>query len=254
MSAALARNWWAVGLRSLVAVAFAITVILLLPRPTLGALVLLFAAYLAADGALAIVAGVRAMRRGELWQALMFEGALNLMVGGAVLIWPAMAAVAFDRLTSAWAIVTGALLLAAARRLARSHGRWLLVLAGAQRLGARWLRRWVRRPGAHPRRWMVARRLCAAVCNSSSGPRRPAAMAGSQGLHICIGQHVGRGSRCHHVSAAECAPRPIAGRGICRAAQSPAWRSDSCPIQKRSRAPSAEARDCPPQAPRSPPS
>jgi uncharacterized membrane protein HdeD (DUF308 family) len=131
MSAVLARNWWAVGLRSLVAVAFAIAVILLLPRPTLGALVLLFAAYLAADGALAIVAGVRAMRRGELWQALMFEGAANLMVAGAVLIWPAMAAVAFVPLTSAWAIVTGALLLAAARRLARSHGRWLFVLAGA---------------------------------------------------------------------------------------------------------------------------
>src|SRR3982074_2830868 len=65
MSAALARNWWAVGLRSLVAVAFAIAVILLLPRSTLGALVLLFAAYLAADGALAIGAGRRAMRRGE---------------------------------------------------------------------------------------------------------------------------------------------------------------------------------------------
>jgi uncharacterized membrane protein HdeD (DUF308 family) len=136
MSAALARNWWAVGLRSLVAVAFAIAVILLLPRSTLGTLVLLFAAYLAADGALAIVAGVRAMRRGELWQALMFEGAANLMFAGAVLIWPAMAAVAFVRLTSAWAIVTGALLLAAARRLARSHGRWLLVLAGA--LSATW--------------------------------------------------------------------------------------------------------------------
>jgi hypothetical protein len=153
MSAVLARNWWAVGLRSLVAVAFAIAVILLLPRPTLGALVLLFAAYLAADGALAIVAGVRAMRRGELWQALMFEGAANLMVGGAVLIWPGDGCCRLrppdqrvgDRDWSA----------PACRRAApcRSHGRWLLVLAGAQRLGARWLRRWVRRPGAHQRRW-----------------------------------------------------------------------------------------------------
>ena len=41
-----------------------------------------------------------------------------------------MAAVAFVRLTSAWAIVTGALLLAAARRLSVSHGRWVLALTG----------------------------------------------------------------------------------------------------------------------------
>jgi hydrogenase/urease accessory protein HupE len=67
---------------------------------------------------------------GELWQTLIFEGATNLALVGAVLIWPAMAAVAFVRLTSAWAIVTAALLLAAARRLSLSHGRWLLALAG----------------------------------------------------------------------------------------------------------------------------
>jgi uncharacterized membrane protein HdeD (DUF308 family) len=129
MSAGLARNWRAVGMRAGLAVLFAITV-LLLPRPTLGVLVLTFAAYVAADGAMAIVAGIRAMRRGELWQTLIFEGAVNISVAGVVLAWPAMAAVAFVRLTSVWAILTGALLLAAARRLSLSHGRWLLALAG----------------------------------------------------------------------------------------------------------------------------
>ena len=44
------------------------------------------------------------MRRDEFWQTLIFEGATNLALVGAVLIWPAMAAVAFVRLTSAWAI------------------------------------------------------------------------------------------------------------------------------------------------------
>jgi uncharacterized membrane protein HdeD (DUF308 family) len=85
---------------------------------------------MAADGALAIVSGLRAMRCDEFWQTLIFEGAINLALVGGVLIWPAMAAMAFVRLTSAWAIVTGALLLAAARRLSLSHGRWLLALAG----------------------------------------------------------------------------------------------------------------------------
>ena len=101
MSAALARNWWAIGLRALLAVAFVIAV-LLLPRPTLGALVLMFAAYMAADGALEIVSGLRAMRRGEFWQTLIFEGATNLALMRVLCrIWPAMAAVAFVRLTSA---------------------------------------------------------------------------------------------------------------------------------------------------------
>ena len=78
MSAGLARNWWTVGLRALFAVVFIIAV-LLLPRPTLGALIIMFAAYVAADGALAIVLGLRAMRRGELWQTLIFEaGAVGL--------------------------------------------------------------------------------------------------------------------------------------------------------------------------------
>jgi uncharacterized membrane protein HdeD (DUF308 family) len=79
---------------------------------------------------MALVAGIRAMRRGELWQTLIFEGAVNLSVTGVVLVGPAMAAVAFVRLTSVWAIVTGALLLVAARRLSVAHGRWLLALAG----------------------------------------------------------------------------------------------------------------------------
>jgi uncharacterized membrane protein HdeD (DUF308 family) len=88
------------------------------------------AACIAADGALAIVSGLRGMRRRGLWQPPIFEGAVKLALAGVVLIWPAMAAVAFVRLTSAWAVITGALLLAAARRLSLSHGRWLLALAG----------------------------------------------------------------------------------------------------------------------------
>ena len=135
-SAVLARNWWAVGLRGLIAIAFSI-IVLLPRRPALGALIMMFAAYVASDGALAIVAGVRAMRRGELWQTLMLvEGATNIAVAGAVLIWPAMASVAFVHLASAWAIITGALLIAAARRLSLSHGRALLALAGV--LSATW--------------------------------------------------------------------------------------------------------------------
>jgi uncharacterized membrane protein HdeD (DUF308 family) len=135
MSAGLARNWWAVGLRGAAAMLFVIA-ILCLPSPTTAALVLMFAAYVAADGVLAILAGMRAAPRGELWRLLILEGATNLAAAGAVLAWPAIAIAApFLRLACTWAVVTGALLLAAAHRLSGPHGRWILVLAGVASAG-----------------------------------------------------------------------------------------------------------------------
>ena len=135
MSAGLARNWWAVGLRGAVAMLLVIA-ILCLPSPTIASLVLMFAAYVAADGALAILAGMRAVPRGERWHLLILEGATNLAAAAAVLAWPAVAIAApFVRLACAWAVVTGALLLAAAHRLSGPHGRWVLVVAGVASAG-----------------------------------------------------------------------------------------------------------------------
>jgi uncharacterized membrane protein HdeD (DUF308 family) len=135
MSAVLAANWWAVALRGLAGIAFA-AVILTMPRPTLAALVLLFAAYLAADGLLAILAGARAARRGARWRMLILEGAVNLGLAGGIAVWPAVSAVAFLHIVGAWAVVTGALLLAAAHRLSGPHGGRALALAGA--ISAAW--------------------------------------------------------------------------------------------------------------------
>jgi hypothetical protein len=64
------------------------------------------------------------------WWTLIVEGMVNLGVG-AVLIWPAVIVVPFVDLASGWAIVTGALMLAVAGRLAGRRGRWILSAAGA---------------------------------------------------------------------------------------------------------------------------
>ena len=77
MSAALARNWWAISLRGVVAVIFGL-IALLLPGVTLASLVLLFGAYMVVDGVLAVVAAVRAARQGERWGLLIFEGIADL--------------------------------------------------------------------------------------------------------------------------------------------------------------------------------
>jgi uncharacterized membrane protein HdeD (DUF308 family) len=128
MSAALARNWWGVGIRALSAAVFALS-IAVLPRPSVAALAVMLAVYIAADGAFAILAG-RAARRDERWSMLLFEGTTNLLLACVILSWPAIAVVPLMNLLSAWAVVTGALMLAAARRLVPSQGRWALMGSG----------------------------------------------------------------------------------------------------------------------------
>jgi uncharacterized membrane protein HdeD (DUF308 family) len=80
MSAGVRGNWWAVGLRGAVALLFAIT-ILSLPPHAVAPLVLLFTAYVAADGALAILVATRAAQWGYRWPLLTLEGSVNLAVG-----------------------------------------------------------------------------------------------------------------------------------------------------------------------------
>lgn len=125
----LARNWWAIGLRGAAATLFAIT-ILSLPPEAVAPLVVLFAAYVAADGAFAILAGMRAVGSRDRWPMLMLEGSVNLAAAAAVLVWQAVAVVLLVQIATAWAVITGGLLLAAAHRLSGSEGRWILVLSG----------------------------------------------------------------------------------------------------------------------------
>jgi uncharacterized membrane protein HdeD (DUF308 family) len=131
VSTGLARNWWAVGLRGLATIIFGLIVILLLPSSTTASFVMLFAAYVAADGCFAILAAILAAKgRATRWWTLILEGLTGLVLAGWVLVWPAIAVVPFLHALSIWAIVSGAFMLAAARRLSRFHGRWILALGG----------------------------------------------------------------------------------------------------------------------------
>ena len=125
----LTRNWWALTVRGAAAVLFGI-VALFLPGEAIITLALLFSAYLLTDGAFAIVAGVRAARRVERWWSFVLEGAADITAAVITLLWPGLTVVAFVALTAAWAVITGALMLVASRRLTEQLGRWMLVLAG----------------------------------------------------------------------------------------------------------------------------
>jgi uncharacterized membrane protein HdeD (DUF308 family) len=129
MSEVLAQRWWAVGLRGILAIIFGL-ICLLTPGIAVGAFVIVFAAYMFVDGVFAIISGIRAARSGESWGLLILEGVVDLAAGVVAILWPAITLVALVWIVAIWAIVSGALMLAAAFSLNLDYGRWWLALGG----------------------------------------------------------------------------------------------------------------------------
>ena len=129
LAALLARNWWAIGLRGVLAIVFGL-IALFLPGATMLSLAIVFAIYAFADGVFGIVSAVRAAQAGRRWGVLVFEGLVNIAVAAIAVVWPGITVVAFVLLVAVWAILTGALELAAAFRLGTTDGRWWLVVGG----------------------------------------------------------------------------------------------------------------------------
>jgi uncharacterized membrane protein HdeD (DUF308 family) len=126
----LAQNWWALALRGVFAILFAL-IAFLMPGLTLTVLVLVFAAYLLVDGIFALIAGLKAAEHHQRWGALALEGILDIAAGIVMVVWPAMSLIAFIYIAGFWAIVTGVALLVSAIRLQRQHGEGMMILAGA---------------------------------------------------------------------------------------------------------------------------
>jgi uncharacterized membrane protein HdeD (DUF308 family) len=102
----------------------------LVPAAAILALILLFSAYMLVDGVLAIVSGIKAAQNDQRWGLLILEGIVDIAAGVVAFLWPAITAVAFVILIAVWAIISGALMLAAAFSLKLDHGRWWLALGG----------------------------------------------------------------------------------------------------------------------------
>jgi uncharacterized membrane protein HdeD (DUF308 family) len=129
LSEILADNWWAVGLRGLFGIAFGL-ICLLVPAAGILAIVLLFSAYMLVDGVFAILSGIKAAQSGERWGLLILEGVVDIAAGVVAFLWPGITALAFVLLLAVWAVLSGALMLAAAFSLKIEHGRWWLALGG----------------------------------------------------------------------------------------------------------------------------
>jgi uncharacterized membrane protein HdeD (DUF308 family) len=123
---ALARYWWVVALRGLLAVVFGLAAFLW-PGITLVSLVLLFGAYALVDGIFAIISAFRTRE----WWPLLLEGVIGIVAGAMTFVWPGITAIALLYLIAAWAIITGILEIVAAIQLRKViTNEWLLVLGG----------------------------------------------------------------------------------------------------------------------------
>lgn len=130
MSVQLARNWWALILRGLVAVLFGLAAIVL-PGLTIEVLVLFFGVYAFVDGVFAVVAAFNHRDTHDRWWVLLLEGIVGILVGIIALLRPGLTVLAVLYFVAAWGILTGVLEIVAAFRLRRElEGEWLLGASG----------------------------------------------------------------------------------------------------------------------------
>jgi uncharacterized membrane protein HdeD (DUF308 family) len=125
----LARNWWAIGLRGVIAIAFGTTA-LVLPATALFALVVVFAAYALVDGVFSVVAGVRRPDGGRSW-LMILGGLAGVFVGIVAPFMPGMTVLLLVTIAAWWALITGAFQLAVAYGAkAGAAGRGILGIDG----------------------------------------------------------------------------------------------------------------------------
>jgi uncharacterized membrane protein HdeD (DUF308 family) len=124
----LARHWWAIALRGLVAVLFGVLAFAW-PGMTLAVLVLLFGAYALVDGILAIWVALRGGTDHRLFIGL--EGVVGVLAGLATFVYPGLTALVLLYIIAFWAVVTGVLEVVAAVRLRRViTNEWGLIIGG----------------------------------------------------------------------------------------------------------------------------
>ena len=129
MATILIGNWWALALRGVAAILFAI-IAFFWPGITATALIYLFGVYAFIDGIFTLVAGLRAARQHGRSGAFLFEGVLDIVIAAVVFAWPGPALVALVYLIALWALITGVVLTIAGIALLRVSDEWLLVVSG----------------------------------------------------------------------------------------------------------------------------
>lgn len=126
----LARNWWMLLLRGLVAVLFGILT-WLMPQVSLEFLVLLFGAFVLVDGVLGAGMAIAGRKEYEDWGVLLLWGFVGVGIGILTFAAPVVTGLVLLFFIAIWAITTGVLEIVVAIRLRREiENEWLLILGG----------------------------------------------------------------------------------------------------------------------------
>lgn len=126
----IANRWWALVLRGVAAILFAIFTFAA-PGTTLLAIATVFGIYAIVDGAFDLAFAWRRAHEGRRWGWLVFEGVVGIVAGIVALAWTELTAMALLTVIAVWAIISGVAEIAAAFRLRRHiQGEWMLAFGG----------------------------------------------------------------------------------------------------------------------------
>jgi uncharacterized membrane protein HdeD (DUF308 family) len=126
----LARNWWTLALRGVLAILFGVAVFIW-PAISIAVLVALFGFFVLLSGILAVIAALGSREPEENKWLLLFKGIVGIIAGVLVFFWPRITALILLYFIAAWAIVTGILEIIAAIQLRKEiENEWLLAIAG----------------------------------------------------------------------------------------------------------------------------
>jgi uncharacterized membrane protein HdeD (DUF308 family) len=127
----LARNWWAILLKGLVALVFGVLLIAM-PKLSLAALLFAYGVYAVADGMFAMLAALQRRRDLEAprW-AYFWMGLVDIGAGLVALFWPGVTLLVLLYLIAAKSLIDGILQIVAAIRLREElQHEWLFMLSG----------------------------------------------------------------------------------------------------------------------------
>jgi uncharacterized membrane protein HdeD (DUF308 family) len=124
----LARNWWAVLIRGIIAVIFGILAYIW-PGATWVAIGILFGAYALVDGIFAIVATVRAAETQQRWWPFLIEGIVGILIAAITFYDVRITIFALYFTIAAWAFLTGIFEIVAAIELRKhiANEVWLII-------------------------------------------------------------------------------------------------------------------------------
>jgi uncharacterized membrane protein HdeD (DUF308 family) len=127
---ALAKNWWLILLRGICAIAFGVLTFIW-PGVSLLTLILLYGAFVLADGIFALAAAITGSTATPRWW-LAVVGLLGIAAGAMTFLWPGLTAIVLQVFIACWAVAIGVMQIIGAIQLRKEiRDEWLLIAGGA---------------------------------------------------------------------------------------------------------------------------